>query len=172
MMSQAKLICPHCQQENRAGELICSHCHKPLSSELERRTQSIRLDPLEFATVAPSGTRYLAADEPIWLNVDNAQMPVRVVPRERTVLGRANPQTTQRPEVDLSAFKAFEKGVSTLHAALHRANIELRIMDLGSTNGTYLNGSRLHPHQEYLLQSGDELRLGNLRMIVHFGSKK
>jgi predicted component of type VI protein secretion system len=49
--------------------------------------------------------------------------------------------------------------VSRRHAVLRDSGGALAIEDLGSTNGTYVNGSRLSAVQ--VLRDGDEVRLGN-----------
>ncbi|KAK8826905.1 hypothetical protein WA577_007408 [Blastocystis sp. JDR] len=41
-----------------------------------------------------------------------------------------------------------------------RKAIKPYIMDLGSTNGTYLNGKRIEPNRYYELREGDELKFG------------
>ncbi len=41
-------------------------------------------------------------------------------------------------------------------------------MDLGSSNGTQLNGSPLVAHEPVRLENGDEIRLGKLAFKVHF----
>ena len=40
------------------------------------------------------------------------------------------------------------------------------VMDLGSSNGTYLNGRRLNPHTEESLKHGDVVALGKLKIQV------
>ena len=72
--------------------------------------------------------------------------------------------------VDLTRFNALDSGVSRRHAAIQRNhNGHAVLLDLGSTNGTYLNLKQLKPLHEYLLNNDDEIRLGNLILIVHFG---
>jgi pSer/pThr/pTyr-binding forkhead associated (FHA) protein len=39
-------------------------------------------------------------------------------------------------------------------------------MDLGSSNGTYLNGKRLSPNVENVIGHGDVVTLGKLKMQV------
>jgi len=51
--------------------------------------------------------------------------------------------------------------VSRKHAELHRTDAALQIIELGSTNGTYLNGERLPANQPRALNVGDELRFGD-----------
>ncbi len=41
-------------------------------------------------------------------------------------------------------------------------------MDLGSSNGTQLNGSPLVANEPVRLESGDEIRLGKLSIRVYF----
>ncbi|MCS7071755.1 MAG: FHA domain-containing protein, partial [Anaerolinea sp.] len=62
----------------------------------------------------------------------------------------------------------FEKGVSRLHAAICRQDETLTIVDMGSSNGTHLNGQRLIPDQPRVLRDGDEIRLGKLVAHIYF----
>jgi pSer/pThr/pTyr-binding forkhead associated (FHA) protein len=53
--------------------------------------------------------------------------------------------------------------VSRVHAVLENFGCAWSIRDLGSRNGTYVNGEKIIA--ERVLRSGDELRLGNSRLI-------
>ncbi len=53
--------------------------------------------------------------------------------------------------------------VSRVHAVLENFGFAWSIRDLGSRNGTYVNGEKITA--ERVLRSGDELRLGNSRLI-------
>jgi len=60
--------------------------------------------------------------------------------------------------------------VSRRHAEIHTQAQGSAIVDLGSTNGTYLNGQRLVPHTPYALQAGCQLYLGrNVAVSVQWG---
>lgn len=50
-----------------------------------------------------------------------------------------------------------EKGISRLHAKLIKRESGLYLLDLNSTNGTYLNGELLKGGVEYLLEEGDTI---------------
>lgn len=50
--------------------------------------------------------------------------------------------------------------VSGLHAEIRVENGEAWLMDVGSTNGTFVNGTRLTPNQPQLLANGDEVKIG------------
>ncbi len=72
------------------------------------------------------------------------------------------------PDVDLTLFKAMALGVSRLHARIDIHKNLLRITDLGSLNGTSLNGFLLTPHQPRILRDADEILLGSLMLQVSF----
>jgi pSer/pThr/pTyr-binding forkhead associated (FHA) protein len=56
-----------------------------------------------------------------------------------------------------------DETVSRLHAAFENLGFAWSIRDLGSRNGTYLNGERISA--ERVLRSGDEVRVGKSRLI-------
>ena len=72
--------------------------------------------------------------------------------------------------IDLTHFDAEEMGVSRKHAQIHHVSASnyLEIVDLGSVNGTYLNGQMLSPLQAYPLYDGDTVNLGSLVVQVRF----
>ena len=53
--------------------------------------------------------------------------------------------------------------VSRLHAVIERFDTGWCVSDLGSSNGTYLNGERIWAAQR--LRNGDEIRVGRTRML-------
>jgi pSer/pThr/pTyr-binding forkhead associated (FHA) protein len=84
------------------------------------------------------------------------------------VLGRADEVSGTSPDLDLTPYNALEKGVSRIHAAIRRGEDTLTLVDLGSVNGTHLNGQRLVPNQPRVLRDGDEIRLGRLVVHIYF----
>jgi pSer/pThr/pTyr-binding forkhead associated (FHA) protein len=78
---------------------------------------------------------------------------LRVGPGDEVMLGRSHesPLSKARPD----------EYVSRRHAVLEvdRAG-RAWIRDLGSTNGTYVNGERIEPHTKVPLEPGDRVRLG------------
>ena len=53
--------------------------------------------------------------------------------------------------------------ISRRHAKVRPTSTGLQVEDLGSSNGTYINGKRV---QEGLLRPGEELRLDNIRFLL------
>ena len=69
---------------------------------------------------------------------------------------------------DLTPYGAYHFGVSRRHAVLSLQDTYLYIEDLGSTNGTRINGFQLTPRQKYRLRDGDEVEFARLRTTVRF----
>ncbi len=83
-----------------------------------------------------------------------------VVQGDTTLIGRGNRKQGVEPEIDLGIHPA-DRGVSTQHAVLRIHESVLTITDLGSTNGTYLNGdNRLPEGEETPLADGDRIHIG------------
>ena len=57
------------------------------------------------------------------------------------------------------------EGVSRVHAVIERFGESWCVRDLGSRNGTFVNGDRIIG--EHALHSGDEILLGRLRLLFH-----
>jgi CheY-like chemotaxis protein len=85
---------------------------------------------------------------------------------EQMIVGRGS--GSGAPTIDLTPFRAAERGVSRRHAIIMARKKFLSIRDLNSTNGTYLNGLRLMPDQDVPLEHGDKLRFGKLEVEVLF----
>ncbi|MCL2488172.1 MAG: FHA domain-containing protein [Oscillospiraceae bacterium] len=64
----------------------------------------------------------------------------------------------ERRKVD---FVIDNSSVSRAHAKIRTRSGEFFILDLGSTNGTYVNGAKLTPNQETKLNSGDKIKISD-----------
>ena len=74
------------------------------------------------------------------------------------------------PDVDLNKYKAFDMGVSRLHATIRidPQQNKVFVIDQGSANGTYVNGYEIPANSETPINHGDVLTLGkfNLKVIL------
>jgi hypothetical protein len=165
-------ICAYCGQKNREGLLFCEECGQSLMSD-DRTNATLptrQLDqlPNELAAKATWGTARFGQGSAVLIHIRDAAEPVLLQPAKRTLLGRADVTSPVQPDLDLTPFGALEKGVSRIHAAVERSEDTLTIVDMGSSNGTHLNGQRLLPDQPRVLRDGDEIRLGKLVAHIYF----
>jgi predicted component of type VI protein secretion system len=105
---------------------------------------------------------------PSWisLNMIESGQILPLADRTEFTLGRSAEGQPIVPDVDLSPFNAYANGVSRLHSVLKLIEDQIVIMDLGSSNGTYLNGNRLSPYVEIPVAHGDIIYLGKLKIQV------
>ena len=71
-------------------------------------------------------------------------------------------------DIDLTPFGAVDLGVSRNHLRINRLRDSIRITDLGSSNGTFLNRDRLTPGVSYLLRNRGVLQLGKMILRAQF----
>jgi pSer/pThr/pTyr-binding forkhead associated (FHA) protein len=116
----------------------------------------------------PKGTASLGQNREVILLIRG--LPERLMVNEDTeyTLGRFNMSSHLDSEVDLSPYGANDRGVSRNHASLQMKANNLYITDLGSTNGTFVAGVRLHPNEPTLIHKGDEVLLGRLQVQILF----
>lgn len=100
------------------------------------------------------------------MNVEHQPMLVDSPGTEGFIIGRSDGSTNYIPDIDFANAKAREMGVSRKHAALVRYRGTVQVIDLNSVNGTFLNDERLIPDVPYPLKNGDQLRLGNLELVI------
>jgi hypothetical protein len=106
--------------------------------------------------------------EGIAIYVENFAAPAEVQKESEFILGRKVAEEGTEVVTDLIPFGAEENGVSRRHAKIRRANGGYEVIDLESTNGTWLNYKLLLPNQPYPLQSGGQIRLGRLQLVVMY----
>jgi len=72
------------------------------------------------------------------------------------------------PDIDLHAVGGSAQGVSRRHAILRFIDRQWTLLDLGSTNGTYLNDARVAPNIPVVLSDRSRLRLGNIQVFFRY----
>ena len=86
---------------------------------------------------------------------------------DEAAIGRFDPVTGMRPEVDVSAID-INRSVSRHHARVQRGpNGYTLTEEVGSLNGTFVNGTRLVTGESTPIQDGDEIGLGVVRLRFH-----
>ena len=167
MQSSIK-TCPICHSENDNNVMVCRHC-------------GASLDEKKYSTITNPIIKVNYSNKPKELYVDEAIIPKQgiavyfaettkpfVVRTDREfVVGRSLIQTSE-PMLDLSDFDGFKMGLSRRHAMIRQAGSGYEVIDLHSTNGTWLNDERLVPYAPYPLPSGSRLLLSRIRLYVFY----
>jgi hypothetical protein len=160
------IICPNCKNQEADGAIFCSECGIQLIQYSVAETQkfSAATDHLGTAPI----TTELPQQGTTWISLNMLESGQIIPVSERTefTMGRVSENQPIMPDVDLSPFKAFENGVSRLHAVIRNNTGNIVIMDLGSSNGTYINGTRIVPNIEQSIRHGDIIALGKLKMQI------
>lgn len=128
--------CPSCGHSNRSEAHFCGHCGAYLSGQLRGMLQIMGL----------AG--------PAW------EMPVNKSP---FLIGRKRGGDGTHPDLDLSHYDA--QFVSRRHAQITQRGNEYALIDLGSANGTFVNGTKLSPQMPHVLRSGDRITIGKAHLV-------
>jgi hypothetical protein len=130
--------------------------------------RTVRIDDLpEVEGGADWGNAFLGKRAQLNLEVGGySDASVQVIIKDQIVIGRESPNNDEKPDLDLTPYNAAKLGVSRRHVLITKEDNMLKVVDLGSTNGTYLNGVPLRPNQPRVLRTGDKLSLGQLVLTV------
>ncbi len=135
--------CVHCAHEMTIDDVFCAFCG-------QKQTSSRGTAKLVVVGTTEMSAQFLLNEE------------------GESLIGRMDPNRGIRPEVDLSRYDPAAR-VSRRHAKILAQGSQFFIEDLGSANGTFLNGQlRLSQGKQHPLVSGDEVRLGEttLKFVV------
>ncbi|MBC7810093.1 MAG: FHA domain-containing protein [Burkholderiales bacterium] len=181
-----KLKCPNCGHINRPGVLVCEKCFTLLKASSALSTKNLGPQPQAGANPvgsetlsSPLSTRDIKAVTGAGSNVlkDNTTLRFEVIgttetivlrPKPQMIIGRSDPAAGVKPEIDLTPLAGYRMGVSRRHATIQMRDSKLHLHDMGSCNGTSLNGETLTPYEAYALRDGDEIRVGQLTLRLYF----
>lgn len=167
------IICPNCHHQEYAGALFCSECAAQLIVTDHRymvgETDLIGDEEtgVGFTRKRRVSTR-IGHGDTIYLKSLRESAILELSGRKEFTIGRGVKGQLILPDVDLERYNALELGVSRLHAVLKVTDISVAIMDLGSSNGTFINGEQIEDHQEKTVNHGDIIALGKLELEVLF----
>jgi hypothetical protein len=126
--------CPRCKHGNAQDARFCVRCG------------------YTFVGLRPAVLRVIEPVRAAW------EMPVAKNP---LLFGRASPQEGYRPDFDMSFYDP-EGYVSRRHGQIIKARNGYFLVDLGSSNGTFVNGRLLPAHKPCLLRNGDQVNIGEV----------
>ena len=133
--------CPACGRANSVSARFCVGCGH------------------SFVPIRPAILRIVEPVRAAW------EMPVAHSPM---LLGRASEAEGYRPDFDMTFYDDGDY-VSRRHARITKGRGGFFVADLGSSNGTTVNGHSLAPHRAYLLRNGDRIKIG--LVVIQFWLK-
>lgn len=169
------ILCPNCHNQEPSGALFCAECgtrlvvaEMPTTSHIERNQtgllilQSRQPEPPHAGPVISESS----VDAVVSLYLIESGMILHLSGQNEFTLGRVAEGQPILPDVDLSPYEGYSHGVSRLHSALKLNDQRVFITDLGSSNGTRLNGQKLLPNIDYPLSHGDVVALGKFKIQI------
>lgn len=126
--------------------------------EEDRPLESIQARPVQ-QTAAPripswnGMLRLIALDAPMALEIQVHRVPFTIGKNTGVV----------------DAALSYNQAISRLHCRITKLNGRYQITDLGSVNGTFVNGGRLTPNLPYQIENGDTVLLANSSFRVSIG---
>lgn len=162
------IICQNCKSQEPDGTIFCSDCGTQLIQLDSAQTQKFATESEEMRSAVYYTDQLTDAETKAWISLhllDSGNI-LPVAERTEFTLGRLSDNQPIEPDIDLAQFKAFDNGVSRLHAIIRQNQGNVIIVDLGSSNGTYVNGMRIMPNIEHPIRHGDIVALGKLKMQI------
>ncbi len=133
-IAQGSQACGRCGRVNKPGARFCAGCGAPLGTPPTAR----------LLITSPRGSWEQKLDH----------MPLKI--------GRRDPRQNHYPELDLAEH---DRGIASRnHAVISRDGDYYTLTDLGSTNGTLLNGALVPHRQPQRLNPGDRIKIGEVEM--------
>lgn len=84
-----------------------------------------------------------------------------------TTIGRRDPVTGINPDIDLTPADT-QRSISRRHAKIFRRSEKFYLREeIGTMNGTFINGERVETGVPVEFHEGDEVRFGLIRTIFH-----
>ncbi len=148
------MICRSCGHVNREGELMCNDCGDFLPVGTTRLTPETSLPPANETCL-------------VLFELSDAVYRVKVCQGRRLMIGREMAIGDDDEVNDLARRLAQEAGISRCHAELFVNSGTLLVVDLDSTNGTYINGQRIMAREPYALKSNDVVAFGTLEAQLY-----
>src|SRR5215210_1901710 len=166
-------VCNNCQSKQFDGTIFCADCGASLVPAVRRETTMSlgkhgSTDDLTSPPISVSAPVATADGPKITLQIMNSGRRISLDINDDLLIGRKDNARGIFPDVDLGLDGGYDAGVSRRHAILAYNQNVYTVEDLGSANGTFVNGRRLAPQTPTTIEHSDELKCGTLLIRVEF----
>jgi serine/threonine-protein kinase len=145
-------------------------------SKLKRDVETAMLPSAQLLELARTSGRFRESEMPEKIEPQKLDKTVLYFPDnghtlaldegQEYTIGRKYRGQPILPDIDLTPFKGYDWGISRMHASLKVSAGEATITDLDSSNGTWVAGKRIPPHEPTDLINKDIFLLGRLRLQI------
>jgi len=161
-------VCSVCSFKNESNATICANCQSPLEFFLKGQITTKRLlenrisiSPEEIevlikSSIPEKGLAIYLVDHDELILLDEEQTEI--------ILGRRAKDTVG----DIIDIGTYDEFVSRRHAKVIKDDSGYSIMDLGSSNGTWLEDKRLIRQKPYSFRSGAHLWFAHTQALIHY----
>ncbi len=165
------ITCKVCNNQEFHGVFFCGECGSQLVLTDDKNVDTfiypsqVRGLELDMSDTIPK--KLLENKTFILYCLGQGEM-INIPDQDEFTIGRFVDGQVITPDVDLNLYEAFDKGVSRLHATIriNPKKNKIHVIDLGSANGSSVNGYEIPANSEVPLNHGDVLTLGKFRMKV------
>ena len=102
-----------------------------------------------------------------YLSIVSSGAHIPLVEQPELLIGREDDISGIYPDVDMTPHDGEEGGISRRHAKLIHDQGAWFVIDLDSTNGTFVNEAEVTPKTRVALKDGDTIRLGDVETTFH-----
>jgi hypothetical protein len=160
--------CPSCHNQELVGALFCSACGAQLTYQTKSPTETVQYVDEGLATAVsleprPEQTAHVSTSR-VHLKVVETGLIIPLEGGEEFTIGRISGTQPILPDIDLTPYRAYEGGVSRLHATIRITSDSVNLSDLGSANGTLINGKKIPAYEPHPLSNGDIITLGKFQI--------
>ena len=170
-------LCPKCSAKLMEQETACPYCGTRLAA---REAKASGNDP-DNGPCAPGDLHWAPGqgEKDGFVNQENGVITFfRGVNNSPKAVWLENPETTEKIIVtkfpfrigkmeEICDYRIFNNNVSRKHADIIKDQGGYFVVDLASTNGTYLGGRRLQPGVKESLEDGSVLRFADAEFKFH-----
>jgi hypothetical protein len=173
------ILCPNCLNKEMTGAVFCSECGAQLFFETDGLATDImsplpKISSADLQSPRPGdkASAFSGNGDNLPEDCDLGFSPlasgefIPVCGRAEVTLGRVSEGQAVVPDIDLTPYRAYESGVSRMHVSIRFEGEEVVLTDLGSANGTRVNGKQVPANESCPLKHGDILTLGKFKLKV------
>jgi CRP-like cAMP-binding protein len=146
----------------RSNPEIAVRMMRKMSRRLREADRLLQLSPTQSGAIPemPPSKAPAPGTAPQRLVHSRSGMEFRLATEPETAIGRRDPVTGIQPEIDLSPVD-LQRSVSRRHAKIYRQDGRFFLIEeIGTVNGTFVNGQRVETGVPVEIKPGEEVRFG------------